>query len=89
MYWQTGFALFCHVFLLMIIGNLNFESIAITPYETDAVLVVDPNAVLSSAIPLQGLQMVAGKYGKIRKSNRCVDLHELSLNNRRQAIEAL
>jgi hypothetical protein len=73
----------------MIISDFNFKSIAITPHETDAILVVDPNAMLSFAIPLQGFQMVARKYGKIRKSNRCVDLHELSLNNRRQTIEAL
>ena len=73
----------------MIIGDLNLKGVSITPNETDAILVVDPNAMLSFAIPLQGFQMVARKYGKIRKSNRCVDLHELSLNDRRQAIEAL
>jgi hypothetical protein len=73
----------------MIVGNLNFKSIAITPYETEAILIVDPNAVLSGTIPLQGFQMVPGEYGKIRKSNRCVDLHEFSFNDRRQAIEAL
>jgi hypothetical protein len=73
----------------MIIDNINFESLSFAPYETDAALIVDSNAVLASTIAFKGFQMVAGKYRKIRKHYGGVDLHKLSFNERRQAIEAL
>jgi hypothetical protein len=38
-----------------ICGNLNLEGIGITPYAADAVLVVDPDAVLSCAVTLNRL----------------------------------
>jgi len=89
MHRQAGFSYFSHFFLLVIIDNLNFKSIAVAPYEADAVLIVDSYAVLSETSAFEGLQMVAGKYSKIRKYNRSVDLQELSLNERCQAIETL
>jgi len=38
-----------------ICGTLDLEGIAVTPYEADAVLVVDPDAVLSCAVTLNRL----------------------------------
>jgi hypothetical protein len=65
----------------MIIGDFNLECIAVTPYEADPELVVDPNAVLSGAVTLERFQAIAGKNRKIRKHGSGMNLDELSLND--------
>jgi hypothetical protein len=45
---------------LVVVYNLNVESIPVTPQETDTPLVVDANALLaSSRVALQRFQMIA------------------------------
>jgi hypothetical protein len=73
----------------MVIGNLNFEGIAITPNEADAVLVVDPDAMLSCAATLERFQAIAGENRQIREQKSGMDLHEFSLNDWRNPVETL
>jgi hypothetical protein len=73
----------------MVIGNLNLEGIAITPYEADSVLVVDPDAALSCPVTLERFQSIAGENRQIREQKSNMDLYELSLNDLRNPVEAL
>jgi hypothetical protein len=57
----------------MIVGNLDFVRVAISPDEANPELVVDPDAELTIAIRLQGLEPVAWWYAKIVKPNRSVN----------------
>jgi len=44
----------------MVVGDLYIVDVALLPTEAEAPLVVDPDAVLTLAIPLQGLRQFAG-----------------------------
>ncbi len=72
----------------MVIGNFNFEGIAIAPYEADSVLVVDPDAALSCAVTLERFQAIARENRQIRMQKSSVELRELSLNDRRNSVAA-
>jgi hypothetical protein len=54
----------------VIIGNLDIECIARLPSEAHAILVVDPYAVLTSAIALQRLEAISGKGREINQRAR-------------------
>jgi hypothetical protein len=73
----------------MVIRNFNLEGIAVTPFEADSVLVVDPGAVLPCAITLERFQSIAGKNRQIREQKSSMNLCELSLNDLRNPVEAL
>lgn len=73
----------------MIIGDLNVESVAVTPYEADPVLVVDPNAMLPFSVTFESFQAIAGKNRRVRKGVSSVDLDEPSLDDLCNSIEAL
>jgi hypothetical protein len=45
----------------MIVNDLNFASIASLPNEADAILIVNPNAVLPHPASLQRFQTIARK----------------------------
>ena len=50
----------------MIVGDLHFESIVAPPHETDPVLIVDADTVLSGSITLKSLQpvcLIGGRLG--------------------------
>jgi hypothetical protein len=51
----------------VVIGDLNVEGVPILPAEANAVLVVDPNAVLPFAIARQGFELVAGDRGQVAR----------------------
>jgi hypothetical protein len=72
----------------MVIGNFNLEGIAITPCEADSVLVVDPDAVLSCSVTLERFQVIARENRQIREQKSSMELRELSLNDRRNSVEA-
>ena len=42
----------------MIVGDFDLVALAIVPHEADAPLVVDPDAVLTRPLPLQGFQAI-------------------------------
>lgn len=56
----------------MIIRNLDVNRIARVPSEAHAILIVNPYAVLSSAIALQRLEAISGKGGEINQRARVV-----------------
>lgn len=45
----------------MVVNNLNFKRITITPNEANTILIVDADAVLTFPITLQGFEMIAWK----------------------------
>src|SRR5436190_14982402 len=47
--------------MLVIVDDLHDLRVAVFPDEADAVLIVDPDTVLSASIARQGFQPVAGK----------------------------
>src|SRR5437867_3921488 len=65
----------------MIIGNLNVIRVGLTPAETDAVLIVDTNTILSATITFQRLKVIPGKHGQITELSRGIQLFELPLSN--------
>jgi hypothetical protein len=50
--------------------DLHFVRIALAPDETDSILIVDSNSVLSSSILLQSLEPIAGNRAKIIQARR-------------------
>ncbi len=56
----------------MIVDDFNIEGIMSFPPETDSPLIVDSNAVLSDALPLQGFQSVPRWCPKISDLVRVV-----------------
>jgi hypothetical protein len=52
----------------MVINNFNVERIAVLPNETEAILIVDPDAVLTLPIAPQSFQMISGKDRQVAQS---------------------
>jgi hypothetical protein len=65
----------------VIINNLHFERIAIAPDETDAILIVDADTVLSLAISFQCFKMIPWKDCQITQYMSGVYLHKLTLRD--------
>jgi len=49
----------------VVIHNLDVMSIAVTPDEADAPLIIDPNAVRPRAAAFQGFKLVSGRHAKV------------------------
>ena len=62
----------------MKVHNLDLVRIAVRPVEANAPLIVDPNAVLASAIALQPLQPISRWHAEILKPLRRIDDHQLA-----------
>ncbi len=69
---------FIHVFLLVIVHDLNIEGIGFSPNKAQAVLVIDANAVLPLAISRQRLKTISARYGQVRNTRCPVQCGELS-----------
>jgi hypothetical protein len=65
----------------VIINYLNVKCITILPNETDAILVVDTDTMLSLPIALQRFQSIPGKDCYITQHMGRVQLHQLSLRD--------
>jgi hypothetical protein len=72
----------------MIIDDFDFEGIAFFPSETDTEAVINPDAILSRAIPLQSLQAIGRRRRKISKLLRVVDLYQPAKRNRLNPLES-
>ena len=70
----------------MIIDDLNLFGCLLTPQETEAPLIVDPDAVLAAAVAGKRLQPVARWRPKVGKLGRCVEHVELA---QRHCFDAL
>ena len=54
------------------IDNLDIERVSLLPYEADAILVIDSNAVLSETIAFQSFQFVTARCRKVAQPPRRV-----------------
>jgi hypothetical protein len=75
----------------MIVAELDVKRISVEPPETEAPLIVDAEAVLSSPVPRQQLQAIAWRHAQ--KGQRCGSIEEIKLSFRplgyriRQALD--
>jgi hypothetical protein len=58
------------------------------PNETDPVLLIDSDAVLSGAVAVQGLKPVPGGDAQIDQAHGCLDLVQLALGDGRNGCPA-
>jgi hypothetical protein len=72
----------------MIVNDLDFVSIAVLPNEAYTILIVNPDAVLPQAAPLQRFQPIARKNRDIGECRGSMDLDKLSFNDSGQSIES-
>ena len=62
----------------MVVGDLEVESIPLVPAEADAVLIVDPDAVLPFAASFERFQPVSGKQGQVAERGCPIQVEELA-----------
>lgn len=65
----------------MIIDNFNRFGSRFTPFETNPVLIINPDAVLSQAVSLQSLETIAGRNTQIIERDRRVNLIQFADGN--------
>lgn len=68
----------------MIIRDFDVFRLSLPPYKADAPLVIDPQAMLSLAIPFQGFQSIRGRQMQVLQVDGGVEgiqSHERSLLN--------
>ena len=68
----------------MIIHDFDLFRMTLPPYKADSPLVIDPQTMLSLAIPFQGFQPIGRGKTQILQVNsgvECVESHECSLLN--------
>ena len=58
--------------LLVIVGDLDLESIALPPDEANSPLVIDPNAVLTLAVAREFLEVVSRRNIQICQAISCI-----------------
>jgi len=68
----------------VVVCDLDVIGISILPNEADAILVVDPNAVLPPTIAAEPLKPIARRNGKLPKPTNPVQLIEPSPRDRPQ-----
>jgi hypothetical protein len=61
----------------MVVYDLYFKSVSVPPYETHAVLIAYPNAVLSGAVPAKCFQMISRRHFQIVERDRGVQNRQL------------
>src|SRR2546428_1973609 len=66
---------------LVIIFDADFVGMALLPSERDAVLIIDPNAMPTAAVPFQQLEPIAGRDREILEPGRDIDRLEFALRH--------
>jgi hypothetical protein len=66
----------------MVIHDLNLLGSLCGPTETDAVTLIDPDAVLASAVASETLETVTGRGPQVLKRDGRFDLVHLALSDR-------
>jgi hypothetical protein len=62
----------------VVVNDFNVTRIAVGPAETDPVLVIDPDAVLTESITLQHLQPISGWCSEETECGRGMQLGKLA-----------
>jgi hypothetical protein len=65
----------------VIIFDADFVGMALLPSERDAVLIIDPNAMPTAAVPFQQLEPIAGRDREILEPGRDIDRLEFALRH--------
>jgi hypothetical protein len=65
--------------LAVVFGDFDVIGSILFPGKTDSILIVDPDAVLSRAVSLKGLQSIAGRDQKIGKDAGVIKGKQASL----------
>jgi hypothetical protein len=61
----------------VVVNDLNFVRVSVSPYEADAPLIIDSNAVLAMAIAAQAFEPVSSRSGQIAELRGEMNLVEL------------
>ena len=73
---------------LVVVRDLNFVCISVLPVEADAILFVDPYAVLTSPVTPQRLQFVPRRYGQVSDDRNPIELVQLPLSHSPEGLGA-
>jgi hypothetical protein len=65
----------------VVVRDFDREGMGLLPSETDAILLIDPDAVLVVPITAEPFQPVAGRHGELPELSDAVDLVQLSPGN--------
>ncbi len=71
----------------MVIHNLNFVGVSVSPFKANAPLIVDTHAVLAFAIPLQSLQAISGEIRKRSDIRRRIEHVQLAESRALDSLE--
>src|ERR1700692_2691163 len=69
---------------LVVVRDFDFVGIAPLPAETDSVLFIDADTVLTAPMSLKTLQSIARWHGKLPKVSDSIELSQLAADNRPQ-----
>ena len=61
----------------MVVDDFHSVGVALPPHEANAILIIDPDAVLALAFAVQRLQPVSGRYPQIIQRHRGMQQEEL------------
>jgi hypothetical protein len=73
----------------VIIDNLDIRHVASVPDETDAPLIINPYAVLTSSVSVQSFQTISGRCRQISDLRGAIQLPELALGDALDSMESL
>jgi hypothetical protein len=73
----------------VIIDDLHFKAMPITPNKTDSPWIVDPNRVLSFTIASPGFQLISWRRGQNTQLRGCVKLEQLPYCNALDSAKTL
>jgi len=65
----------------VVVHHLDLLCVAVLPGEADPILVVDPDAVLSTAISTENFEAVAWESAQVVESLRCMQLRQFALSD--------
>jgi hypothetical protein len=54
----------------MVVDDFHVAGVALQPQEADAILIIDPDAVMALALAVQRLQPVSGRHAQIIERHR-------------------
>ena len=69
---------FFHNLLPVVIDDFDIVRITFSPFKTDAPLVIDPDAMLSFAVALQGLQPVAWRHPQVLQTEGAMQVKQFA-----------
>ena len=71
----------------MIVDDLHIVSVPVVPDEADAILIIDPNAVLAAPVARECLEPVTRERRQVAEFSSCVQLLQLPLSDPRHLLQ--